>query len=61
LPIDRGVFISGSGIGASIACNKFSGIRAALITNFYTAGMCRKVVDPILFEKTYLFSIMMRI
>ncbi len=39
---NRGVLICGSGIGMSIASNKFKGIRAALCQDIYTAEMCRR-------------------
>ena len=35
--IDRGIAICGSGVGASIAANKISGVRAALITDYFSA------------------------
>jgi ribose 5-phosphate isomerase B len=35
--IQRGIAICGSGVGVSIAANKFSGVRAALITEIYSA------------------------
>ncbi|MCP4713788.1 MAG: ribose 5-phosphate isomerase B [Deltaproteobacteria bacterium] len=38
---DRGVLICGSGIGMSIAANKFAGVRAALCHDVHTAKMCR--------------------
>jgi ribose 5-phosphate isomerase B len=38
---DRGVLICGSGIGMSIAANKFRGVRAALCHDTHTATMCR--------------------
>ena len=34
---DRGVLICGSGVGASIACNKIPGIRAAICHDTYSA------------------------
>ena len=34
---ERGVMVCGSGVGASIACNKAAGIRAALCHDTYTA------------------------
>jgi RpiB/LacA/LacB family sugar-phosphate isomerase len=34
---ERGVLICGSGIGASVAANKFDGIRAGLAHDFYSA------------------------
>ncbi len=39
--LTRGILVCGSGIGMSIAANKFPGVRAALITDDYTAKMCR--------------------
>lgn len=40
-----GVLICGSGIGMSMAANKFDGIRAALCHNEYSAKMARKHND----------------
>ena len=34
---DRGVAVCGSGVGASVAANKVAGVRAALITDIYSA------------------------
>ena len=39
--LPRGILVCGSGIGMSIAANKVAGIRAALVTDEYTARMCR--------------------
>jgi len=38
---ERGILICGTGIGMSIAANKFYGVRAALCHNTYTARMSR--------------------
>ncbi|MFC3198722.1 RpiB/LacA/LacB family sugar-phosphate isomerase [Parapedobacter deserti] len=35
--VDRGIAVCGSGVGVSIAANKFPGVRAALITDTYSA------------------------
>lgn len=37
--IDKGILICSTGIGMSIAANKFKGIRAALVDNSYSAEM----------------------
>ncbi len=37
---DRGIMLCGSGVGASIACNKVAGIRAACCHDIYTAHQC---------------------
>ncbi len=35
--VERGIAICGSGVGASVAANKIRGVRAALITDPYSA------------------------
>lgn len=39
---DAGVIMCGTGIGISISANKVKGIRAAVVTNIYTAEMTKK-------------------
>ena len=41
----RGILICGTGIGMSIAANKFAGIRATLVTDEFTARMSREHND----------------
>lgn len=40
--VDRLVLLCGTGIGASITANRFSGIRAALVHDEFTAEMSRR-------------------
>ncbi|ASK62076.1 ribose 5-phosphate isomerase B [Virgibacillus phasianinus] len=42
---DRGIFICGTGIGMSIAANKVSGIRCALVHDAYSAKLTRQHND----------------
>lgn len=39
---DRGVLICGTGVGMSIAANRFESVRAALVHNLLTAPKCRE-------------------
>ena len=41
----RGILLCGSGIGMSIAANRHSGIRAALVHDVETAKLCRQHND----------------
>ncbi len=45
LPGSRGLLLCGSGIGVSIAANRFKGIRAALCRDVDDAEMCRRHND----------------
>ena len=36
----RGIMVCGTGVGASIACNKVKGIRASVVHDLYTAHQC---------------------
>jgi ribose 5-phosphate isomerase B len=38
--VERGILLCGSGIGASIAANRFPGIRAALAHDAFSARQC---------------------
>lgn len=42
---DRGILICGTGVGMSIAANRVSGVRAALVHNILTAPKCREHND----------------
>jgi len=44
-PASKGVLICGTGLGMSIAANKYPGIRAAMCTNEYMAQMAREHND----------------
>lgn len=35
--VERGIAVCGSGVGASVAANKVAGVRAALITDYFSA------------------------
>lgn len=40
--IDRGILVCGTGIGMSILANKFRGVRAALVSDVFTARMSKE-------------------
>lgn len=42
---ERGILICGTGVGMSIAANKYKGIRASLCSDTYTAEMTRRHND----------------
>lgn len=42
---ERGILVCGTGVGISIAANKFKGIRAALCSDVYSATMARQHND----------------
>jgi ribose 5-phosphate isomerase B len=42
---DRGILMCGTGIGMSIAANKFPKVRAAVVHNYESAGKCREHND----------------
>lgn len=37
---ERGIMVCGTGVGASVACNKIKGVRAALCHDSYSAHQC---------------------
>ncbi|MEK6791173.1 MAG: ribose 5-phosphate isomerase B [Deltaproteobacteria bacterium] len=43
--VKKGVLICGTGVGMSILANKFRGVRAALVSDVYTARMSREHND----------------
>ncbi len=43
--IRRGILICGSGIGMSIAANKFKGVRASIVTDGHSARLTRRHND----------------
>jgi len=42
---DRGVLICGTGVGVSIAANRHAGVRAAVVSDTYSARMAREHND----------------
>ena len=43
--VKRGVLVCGTGVGMSILANKFKGVRAALVSDTFTARMSREHND----------------
>ena len=43
--VDKGIFVCGTGIGISIAANKHNGIRAACVSESYSAKLAREHND----------------
>jgi len=43
--LDRGILICGTGVGMSIAANKFAGVRAAPVIDELSAEFCRRHHD----------------
>ena len=41
----KGILLCGTGIGMSITANKFSGVRAALVNDLFSARYCREHTD----------------
>ena len=39
---ERGILVCGTGVGMSILANKFRSVRAALVTNIFTARMAKE-------------------
>ena len=42
---EKGILICGTGVGMSIAANKVNGIRAAVVSEAYSAKLCRQHND----------------
>ena len=40
--VERGILLCGTGIGMSMAANRFPGVRAALCNDLFSAGMSRR-------------------